>query len=145
MAERVWVVLQLKERQVIRASWEAIAAAQRLAAGLGGKALAIVLGSGVGLAAAEVAKSDLAGVQVADSAALRTYTPGGWISALAPAIREAKPEFVVFPHTYQSVDFVPRLAQAVGAGLLPEVTGFSAGADGLIWKRPILGGKMQAQ
>ncbi|HEY0781919.1 MAG TPA: electron transfer flavoprotein subunit alpha/FixB family protein, partial [Thermoanaerobaculia bacterium] len=145
MAERVWVVLQLKEGQVVRASWEAIAAAQRLAAAFGGKAEAVVLGSGVGLAAAEVAKSDLQAVHVADSGALRTYTPGSWIAALAPAIREARPAFVVFPHTYQSVDFVPRLAQSVGAGLLPEVTGFANEDGGLVWSRPVLGGKLQSK
>jgi len=147
MANRVWVVVQLRDGQVSRISREAIAAAQRLAATLGGKAEAVVLGGGVDSAAADVARADLAAVHVAEHEALRAYTPGGWIGALAPAIREALPAFVVFPHTYQSVDFVPRLAQAVGAGLLPEVTGF-APADGggdLLWTRPILGGKMQAK
>jgi len=64
---------------------------------------------------------------------------------------------VLFPHTYQTVDFVPRLAQCTGAGLLPEVTGFALAAapaaaaggepaeDGLVWTRPVLGGKLHAQ
>jgi electron transfer flavoprotein alpha subunit len=105
----------------------------------------VVLGSGVGAAAEELAKLDLGAVHVADHEALRAYTPGGWIGALAPAIKAAQPAYVVFPHTYQSVDFVPRLAQAIGAGLLPEVTGFAPGDGGLLWSRPILGGKMQAK
>jgi electron transfer flavoprotein alpha subunit len=146
MANRVWAVVQLRDGQVSRISWEAIGAAQRLAAALGVKAEAVVLGSGIGAAAADVAKSDLAAVHGADHEALRAYTPGGWIGALAPVIREAQPAYVVFPHTYQSVDFVPRLAQTVGAGLLPEVTGFAAGdGGGLLWTRPILAGKMQAK
>jgi electron transfer flavoprotein alpha subunit len=147
MANRVWVVIQLRDGQVSRISREAIAAAQRLAGTLGGKAEAVVLGGGVGDAAADVARADLAAVHVAEHEALRAYTPGGWIGALAPAIREAQPAYVVFPHTYQSVDFVPRLAQAVGAGLLPEVTGFAPddAGSGLLWARPILGGKMQAK
>jgi electron transfer flavoprotein alpha subunit len=143
MANRVWVVVQLRDGQVSRISWEAIAAAQRLAGTLGVKAEAVVLGSGVDAVA--LAKTDLAAVHVADHEALRAYTPGGWIGALAPAIREAQPAYVVFPHTYQSVDFVPRLAQTVGAGLLPEVTGFAEGDGGLLWTRPILAGKMQAK
>jgi electron transfer flavoprotein alpha subunit len=141
----VWVVVQQREGQLPRISWEAIAAAQRLAAQSGGKAEALVLGSGIGLAAADVAKCDLAAVHVADHEALRAYTPGGYIGALAPAIQAARPDWVVFPHTYQSVDYVPRLAQAVGAGLLPEVTGFEAGDGGLVWSRPILGGKLQSK
>ena len=143
---KIWVVVQQREGQLPRISWEAVAAAQKLAAATGGgKPEAIVLGSGIGLAAAEVAKADLAAVHVADHDVLRAYTPGGYIGALAPAIRAEKPDFVVFPHTYQSVDYVPRLAQEVGAGLLPEVTGFVEADGGLLWTRPILGGKLQSK
>jgi electron transfer flavoprotein alpha subunit len=143
---KIWVVVQQREGQLPRISWEAVAAAQKLATATGGgKPEAIVLGAGIGLAAAELAKADLAAVHVADHDALRAYTPGGYIGALAPAIREAKPDYVVFPHTYQTVDYVPRLAQETGAGLLPEVTGFSPDGGGLIWTRPILGGKLQSK
>jgi electron transfer flavoprotein alpha subunit len=145
MADHVWVVLQHREGQVSRISWEAIAAAQKLAAALGGKAEAVLLGSGVGLAAAEVAKLDLAAVHVADHDALRVYTPGTYIGALGPAIKSAAPAFVVFPHTYQTVDYMARLAQAVGAGLLPEVTAFQDEAGSLLWSRPIMSGKLQAK
>jgi len=145
MAARVWVVLQHREGQLPRISWEAAAAAQKLAAAVGGKAEAVLLGSGVGLAAADVAKLDLAAVHVADHDALRAYTPGATIGVLAPAIRKAAPGFVVFPHTYQTVDFMARLAQTVGAGLLPEVTGFETGDGGLVWTRPVMGGKLQSK
>jgi electron transfer flavoprotein alpha subunit len=145
MATRVWVVLQHREGQLLRISWEAAAAAQKLAAGLGGKAEAVLLGAGVGLAAADVAKLDLAAVHVADHDALRAYTPGAFIGALAPAIQAAAPAFVVFPHTYQTVDFMARLAQTAGAGLLPEVTGFEAADGGLVWTRPVMGGKLQSK
>jgi len=151
MARTVWVVLQLRAAEgggspeVARMSWEAIAAAQKLAALEGGKAEAIVLGSGVGTAAEQVAAKDLAAVWTADAPALSPYTPGAYVAALAPAIAAARPDFVVFPHSYQSVDYVPRLAQATGSGLLPEVTGFAAEDGGLVWTRPILGGKMQAK
>ena len=143
---KVWVVLQLRGSQVPRISWEALAAAQRLAQELGGgKAEAVLLGSGIGDAAAEVAKSDLGAVYVADHEALKTYTPGAYIGALAGAIRAAKPDFVVFPHTYQSVDYAPRLAQQVDAGLITDVTGLGQGDGGLLFGRPVLGGKLQAK
>jgi electron transfer flavoprotein alpha subunit len=145
MANGVWIVLQHREGQLPRISFEAIAAAQKLAARTGGKAEAVLLGEGVGLAAAEVAKFDLAAVHVADDPALRVYTPGAYIGALAPAIQAATPAYVVFPHTYQTVDYMARLAQGIGAGLLPEVTGFEAGGDGLVWTRPVMGGKLQSK
>jgi electron transfer flavoprotein alpha subunit len=145
MANGVWVVLQHREGQFPRISWEAVGAAQKLAAELGGKAEAVLLGAGLESAAAEVARFDLAAVHVADGEALRAYTPGAYIGALAPAIQAAAPAFVVFPHTYQTVDYMARLAQAIGAGLLPEVTGFQSADGGLVWTRPVMGGKLQSR
>jgi electron transfer flavoprotein alpha subunit len=145
MADRVWIVLQHREGQLPRISYEAVAAGQKLARSLGGKAEAVLLGSGVGLAAAEVAKLDLAAVHVADHESLRAYTPGAYIGVLGPALQAANPAWVVFPHTYQTVDYFARLAQEIGAGLLPEVTGFETGGEGLLWTRPVLGGKLQSK
>ena len=145
MANGVWVVLQHREGQFPRISWEAVAAAQKLAAGLGGKAEAVLLGAGLEGAAAEVAKFDLGAVHVADAAALKAYTPGAYIGALKDAITAAAPAFVVFPHTYQTVDYMARLAQAISAGLLPEVTGFESADGGLVWTRPVMGGKLQSK
>jgi electron transfer flavoprotein alpha subunit len=148
MANPVWVVLQLREGQVSRISWEAIAAAQRLASTLGGKAEAVVLGAGLAAAELEaITKCDLAAVHVADHEVLKAYTPGAWIGVLAPAIQAARPAYVLFPHTYQSVDFVPRLAQTVGGALITDATGFEpqSGEGELLWTRPVLGGKLQAR
>lgn len=144
----VWAVLQLRDGQVSRAALETIAAAQKLAAAIGGKAEAVVLGSGVTEAATAAAVRDLAAVHVADHADLAGYTPGAFIGALAPALRAAQPAFVVFAHTYQTVDYAPRLAHEIGAGLLPQITGFTAegsGVESLLFSRPILGGKLQAK
>jgi electron transfer flavoprotein alpha subunit len=165
---RIWVVPQLRDGRVTRASWEALAAAGQLAAALAASAPsssavptvsidAVLLGSGVAAAAGELAQRGVAAVLVADHPALAAYTPGAWIGVLAPAIGAERPDYVLFPHTYQTVDFVPRLAQRTGAGLLPEVTGFApaaaatagaggvAAGDGLVWTRPVLGGKLQAR
>jgi electron transfer flavoprotein alpha subunit len=163
-SRRIWVVPQLRDGRVTRVSWETLAAARSLAAALGGAAAsaapvrveAVLLGSGLDAAARELAQRDLAAVLVADHPVLAAYTPGAWIGVLAPAIGAERPEVVLFPHTYQTVDFVPRLAQRAGTGLLPEVTGFTAPAaaagssgeaagDGLVWTRPVLGGKLQAR
>jgi len=38
-----------------------------------------------------------------------------------------------------------RLAQAVGGSLVSEVVGFEQGDEGLVWRRPIFGGKLQSR
>lgn len=145
MASTVWVVVQQREGQLHRMSREALAAGQRLAQETGATAEAILLGSGVASLAETLAGYQIGAVRVADHPHLAAYTPGAYVAALVPAIAAARPSFVVLPHTYQSVDFMARLAQATGSGLLPEVTGFEGGAEGLVWKRPILGGKMEVR
>jgi electron transfer flavoprotein alpha subunit len=144
-ASGVWVVLQQREGRLHRMSREAIAAGGRLAGVIGGRAEAVLLGSGIAELAREVAGLDVAAVHVADAPALAGYTPGAYVGALAPAIRQAAPAYVVFPHTYQTVDYLARLAQETGSALLPEVTGFDETPEGLLWRRPVLSGKLHSK
>lgn len=145
MSKKIWIVLQHREGRLHRMSREAIAAGQQLAATVGGEAEAILLGSGTEALAKEAAGYALGAVRTVDAESLESYTPGGYVSALAPAIRAAAPDFVVFPHTYQSVDYFPRLAQEVDAALLPEVTALDASSGELLFTRPVMGGKLVAQ
>ena len=145
MSARIWAILQHRDGRLHRGSWETIAAAQALAERIGGDVEAIVLGHGVDALAREAARSALAAVRVADAPELASYTPGAYVAVLAAALASERPEWVLFPHTYQSSEFVPRLAQAAGAAHLPEAIGFESGEGGVIWKRPILGGKLHAR
>jgi len=142
MAENVWIILQQREGKLARVGREALAAGQKIAAALGVEAEAVVLGSGVGDVAKEAAGAKLAAVHVADHEKLADYTPGAYVGALKAALAEARPPLTVFAHNYQTVDYMARLAQELDAGLLPEVTGFESGDGGLVWTRPVLGGKM---
>jgi electron transfer flavoprotein alpha subunit len=131
-------------------AWEAVAAAQQLAALSGGKASAILVGSGVSALASELAGCDLESVRVVDRPLLAGYTPGGYVAALAgwfaAASPEERPDILLLPHTYQTVEFMPRLALAIGAGIVPEVLSFEIdGSQGTVFKRPILEGKLHAK
>jgi electron transfer flavoprotein alpha subunit len=145
MAAKIWIVLQQREGRLHRMSREAIAAGQKLAAAVGGEASAILLGHEVGGLAADLDAVALSALFVADHAALASYTPGAYCGVLAPAIQAGAPDYVVFPHTYQSVDFAARLAQMVDAAYLPEVVSFGDEDGQLVFRRPILGGKLQAR
>ena len=141
----IWAVVQQKDGRLQRAGRETVAAAQALARELGSVAEAVVLGDGVAAAGEELAAMALAGVRVVEHPRLGTYTPGGYVAALAPLVREGAPAYVLFAHTYQTVDFLPRLAQELDAGLLPEALGFRRVDGELRWTRPVLGGKLHAQ
>ncbi len=143
--QSVWIVLQHRGGQLHRGSREAIAAGQRLATAISGTAEAVLLGSGVESLAQLAAGFDLTRIRHADHHHFASYTPGAYVGALAPAIRAEAPAFVVLPHTYQTVDFAASLAQAGGAGWLPEVTELESAEGGLTFRRPILGGKLEAR
>ena len=146
MAKKIWVVLQQREGELHRMSIEAIYAGQKLTEELGGGTVeAVLLGSGMVAAAEKAAAHDLAALIVGDHEKLADYTPGGYVSALAPAIRAAAPDFVIFPHTYQTVDYAPRLAQEIDAAVVPEAVAFATEDGELRFTRPILGGKLQAK
>ncbi|MGE0639149.1 MAG: electron transfer flavoprotein subunit alpha/FixB family protein [Thermoanaerobaculia bacterium] len=146
-APKVWAVLQHREGRIHRMGWEALAAAQELASRVGGTAEAVLLGGdGIDGLAGEVARHDLAAVRVARHETLAGYTPGGYTTALVAAIAAEHPDLVLFPHSYQSVEYVPRVAQATGAALVPEaITVEGDSLANLVWKRPILVGKLHAR
>jgi electron transfer flavoprotein alpha subunit len=141
---KVWIVLQQRDGKLHRMSREAIAAGVALAEATGAAAEAVLLGQDVAGLARELARTPLAALRVADHPALAAYTPGAYVGALAPALAAEAPDLVVFPHTYQTVDYLARLAFAVGGTLVPEIVGFGVADGGLLWRRPVLGGKLQA-
>ncbi|HXT50059.1 MAG TPA: electron transfer flavoprotein subunit alpha/FixB family protein, partial [Thermoanaerobaculia bacterium] len=126
-------------------SRETIAAAQELAALVDASVDAVVLGASIAPLAERLAgEAAVERVLVADHAKLGTYTPGAYVAALAPAIREQAPAYVLFPHTYQSVEYFPRLAQQVDGAIVPAVASFRLVEAAVVWTRPVLGGKLQA-
>lgn len=144
MSAKIWIVLQQRDGKIHKMSWEAVRAGQALAGELGGTAEAVLIGSGVQEAANEVGQYSLGAVQVADDESLSVYTPGRFASTLEAAIAIGQPDYVLFPHTYQTVDYLPRIAQSLDAALVPEAVSFEVVDGAVVWQRPVLGGKMFA-
>ncbi|MGB5163601.1 MAG: electron transfer flavoprotein subunit alpha/FixB family protein [Thermoanaerobaculia bacterium] len=144
MSAKIWIVLQQRDGKIQKMSWEAVRAGQALAADLGGTAEAVLLGSGMEEAGNQVGQCSLGSVHVADDESLAVYTPGRFARTLEAAIATAQPDYVLFPHTYQTVDFLPGLAQSLNAALVPEAVSFETVDGSVVWQRPVLGGKMFA-
>src|SRR5258708_6356955 len=88
-----------------RMSWEALAAGQKLAQGLGTSLDAATFGPYEGLGQKKVDNA-----YVIEHALLKAYTPDGFTLALSQLIEAKRPDYVLFPHTYQVRDFGPKLA-----------------------------------
>jgi electron transfer flavoprotein alpha subunit len=144
MTASIHVVLQHREGRLHRMSREAVAAGQKLRAATGARLEAVLVGHQLDSLASEVCQLSLDGVRVVDHESLAEYTPGAYADALERVLDGVGPDLMVLPHTYQSVEFMARLAQRRDAALVPEVTSFAVVDGGLQWKRPILGGKLEA-
>jgi len=126
-----------------RMSFEALAAGQKLAADLGVACSAAVVGAAASVAplAQELAEKKLEAVWAVSHALLAQYTADAWCAALEQLIAEAKPQYVVFPHTYQVRDFAPALATRLQQVLISDVT---AVHDGPVFVRQWMQGKLNA-
>lgn len=144
MAEKILVIAEHDGRKIARSTWEAVAAAQHMAGALGGSVAAAILGHEVRALAAELAKAGLSGVALVESPLLAAYTADGYAFALQALIRERAPEYIVLGHTYQTRDFAPKLAAALGTALISDCLGCRFEDGTLIFTRPVLQGKFEA-
>lgn len=139
-----WVVLQTRGNGIHPMALETLVAGQALAEIVGGTVTAVLVGDSLAESVGELGDWDLEAIRTIEHPALAAYTPGAYVGALAAAVSAESPDFVLFPHTYQSVDYVPRLAQKLGAALVPEAVSFESRDGDLVWRRPVFGGKLQA-
>src|ERR1700733_11310911 len=123
----VYVVLEDRGGRISRISWEAVAAANLLAAQSGAKATAIVIGGQTEALATEAATKAVAKVVRIEHPLLAQYTSDGFTAALQQFTRAESPDYLVFPPSYQVRDYVPALAARLGRVLIGDVTAIGEG------------------
>ena len=143
----ILVVIEQKENRIARISWEALAAAQKLAAlesnaQTSSQVTAVVLGADTAAIAAEVAAHPVAKVIRVDHALLADYTPDAFTLALQQLIQKENPTQVVLPHTYQVRDYAPALAARLGQVLISDVVQI---ADGPVFTRQLMQGRLNGE
>jgi electron transfer flavoprotein alpha subunit len=139
----ILVIAEQRGGKLNRATWEALAGAQQLAAG--SPVVIAVAGAGVQNLAEELAAGRVQEVVTLDSPALETYTPDGFTAALQAAIEELAPSVVILPHTYQTRDFAPKLAARLDRALITDVTGIKDAGGETAFTRPMFQGKLIAE
>jgi electron transfer flavoprotein alpha subunit len=141
----ILVVAEQKDGKLNRASWEAIAAAQQLSREAGAADIQVaVLGRGVSGPARELAAASIKAVITVESDVLGTYTPDGFVQAVQQIVAQQSPQFVVFPHTYQTRDFAPALAATLDRALITDVIAIRSVSGAVAFARPMFQGKLTA-
>lgn len=145
----ILVIGEQRDGAVNPATWEAVAAAQQIAASEASPAgpVAVALaGAGAPLtsAAAELGAAEVGEVLVIDHPALEPYTADGFTAAWAQVIQQASPDLVLWPHTYQTRDYAPAVAARLGRLLIPDCIGSKAHEGATVFVRPMFQGKFVA-
>ena len=140
----VLAILEQRAGKWNRASFETLAAAQQLASELNATVSAAVLGHGLGELAGDLASKKLEKAWAIEHDLLQDYTADGFALALRQFIGHAKPSLVLFPHTYQVRDFLPKLAASMGRVAVSDVVAHRIENGKPVMVRQLFQGKVNA-
>ena len=121
-------------------SLETVAAGQQLAKELGIPVSAALVGSD----SAEPVPAALEKLYLVQHELLAQYTPDAYTSALRQLIAQVKPAYVLFPHTYQVRDFLPKLATSLGKVAVSDVVAHRVDNGTVVLVRQLFQGKINA-
>src|ERR1700716_161132 len=141
---KILVIAEQRQGKWNNTSFETLAAAQQIAKDTSSTVSALVIGKGVAGLAGELASKNIAEVLLVEHDLLEAYTPDGYCLALSQVMESAKPDLVLFPHTYQVRDFAPKLAAMLGKGMIADCVGFHKEGDKLVFVRQMFQGKTVA-
>src|SRR5438270_8993041 len=141
---KILVIAEQRQGKWNNTSFDALAAAQQMAKDTPSSVSALVIGNGVTPLAGELATKNVAEVLLLQHDLLEAYTPDGYCVALTQVISTAKPDLVLFPHTYQVRDFAPKLAAMLGKGMIGDCIGYRNEGGKLVFVRQMFQGKTVA-
>jgi len=140
----VLVITEQRQGKWNPASYETLAAGQQIVRETSGRLAAVVIGNGVAGLAEELAAMQLDELLLLDHALLEPYTPDAFSIALSRTITQGRPDLVLLPHTYQVRDFAPKLAAALGKGLIADCVGYRRDNGRLVFARQMFQGRTTA-
>src|SRR5690348_8366117 len=144
LAMKILVITELRQGKWNNTSFETLVAAQQIAKATSSTISALVIGKSVGAFADDLAGKNVAEVLSVEHDLLEAYTPDGFCVALKQVIESAKPDLVLFPHTYQVRDFAPKLAAMLGKGMVGDCVGYRNEGGKLVFVRQMFQGKTAA-
>lgn len=131
------VVAEHQPGRLNRASLEAVAAAQTL-----GDDITVLQVGADEAVSTELAALAVDAVVVLESEALGAYTADAWTAAMCDILPRLAADVVLFPHTYQTRDFAPRVAARLGRPMVTDCTGVRRDGDQVVFVRALFQGKV---
>lgn len=119
----VWVFAEQREGKLMNVALELLGEGHRLSREIGdAKVCALLVGSEVEHLTKECFSYGADKVYLIDNALLRNFTTDGYTKVLVDAIKEYKPEIVLYGATHIGRDLAPRVAARLNTGLTADCT-----------------------
>jgi len=138
----ILIILEDSNGKIHRMGLESIAGAQKLASSTGLKTSAVVMGSNADALADEASQFDLGEVIRIKDELLSTYSSDGYAHAVKQIIDSESPTYVLFGHSYQVRDYVPKLSAKLMKPFLADNIALNVNGDTMTLTKQMFNAKL---
>ena len=118
---KLFVFIQHEEGKINSVSLEALLGAQEIAEKSGGNVSAVTFSASVG---EKLTGYDLSEILVIENPQLENYDPLYYVKAMEDVITAESPDILIFGHSYEARDWVPRLSARLDIPFISDCIGF---------------------
>ena len=141
----VWIFAEQVQGRLRPVSLELLGIGKTLAAGLGQRLCAVLLGNAVKDMVKTLTSHGAELVYVMEDPLLDSYATDVFRPAISSLITKHRPNIFLFGATHVGRDLAPSIAANLGLGLTADCTGLSIDEEGLLLQtRPAFGGNLMA-
>lgn len=140
--QNVLVFAEHRQGQTRKVTFELASEARRLADQLGGKAAAVVLGSGAPQLAEELKAYPLDTIYVNDDRSVDEFLLDPVVDYAEAAARKLGPSLILIPNTLSGRDVAGKLVARLAAGIVADVVEVNVDGGGVDCVSPKLGGAL---
>lgn len=141
----VWVFIECFDGEPKRVGFELLGEGRKLAAALGQKLCAVVIGDKVDEAISQSALYGADKVYVVQGPEYRFYTADAYGKATLALCEKYMPSTILVGATVNGRDLGSKLAVSLRTGLTADCTGLFVDGENVVWERPAFGGNLYAQ
>ena len=138
----ILVVLEDSNGKIHRLALEAIVGAQKLAESQNLNVSVLAIGLNANNLASEAAQYDIDKVLKVKNDHLSTYSSDGYTEAVMQVIERESPKYILFGHTYQVRDFVPKLSAKLMKPFLADSVAFETNEDATVLTKQMYNAKL---
>ncbi len=142
MPGKIAVLGEHRDGRLKKISWEAVGLGRKLSAQLRSEVCVVLLGKEIETLARDVSSKSGLEVVVLANDRCQHYTPEAYCEILAEYAEQEAPYLFLMGHTYQTIDFAPKLATMLDRGLISNCVDYRFEESELLFVRQVFNGKL---